>query len=283
MKTLLKKLSLFAVACCLFFSMPVLTAYADNDLDELTDSAEDDSGGYGNKSVSDYLKGYEPVTDKNMKSASVVASPIVNVIGNVIGFIVVIVSALIVLTTALDLMYIGVPFTRPHLNPNYGGGSQSMGGGMPMGGMGMGMGMRGGMGMGGMGMGGAQPQATGRHCWVSDEAIECTSMLGGQASGAQSMGGMSPMSGMGMGGMGMGMGGMGMGGMGMGSQPQQPASSTKSVILQYFKKRVFFIILFTICLITLTSSIFTDCGINLAALIFKIMEKVNSAIAGVSI
>lgn len=278
MKTLLKRLSLLAIACCLFFSTPI-AVYAD-DLDGLTESSSENSGDSGshdsyNRGLSDYLSGYTPVTDENIKSASTVASPIVNVIGNLIGFITIGAAALIMLTTALDLLYIGVPFTRTYLNPNYAsGGASSMGGGMPMGGMGMGM--RGGM-MGGMG-GGAPAQPTGRHCWVSDEAIACTAMLG-QQGGAQPMGGGMP----GMGGMGMMGGGMGMMGGGMmGGQPQ-PQASTKSVILTYFKKRVFFIALFTVALITLTSSIFTDCGINLAELVFKVMEKVNEAIGGVSL
>ena len=274
MKTLLKKLSLLAIACCLFFNLP-MAVYA-NDLDGLTESSSDNTGAEGsygsyNSGLREYLHGYTPVTDENIKSASTVASPIVNVVGNLIGFIVIVVASFIMLITALDLLYIGVPPVRPHLNPNYAsGGAQPMGG-MPMGGMGMGM--RGGM-MGGMG-GGAQAQPTGRHCWVSDEAIACTDLLG-QQGGAQPMGGGMPS----MGGMGMGMGMMG-GGM-MGAQPQ-PQMSTKSVILTYFKKRVFFIVFFTIAMITLTSSIFTDCGINLAELVFKVMEKVNSAISGVSI
>lgn len=79
------------------------------------------------------------------------------------------------------------------------------------------------------------------------------------------------------GGMGMGMGGMGMGG----QQPQ--AQSTKSVILTYLKKRSFFLVIFTVAGIVLLSSIFTDCGINLANLLVKVMNKINYAIGNVEI
>lgn len=79
--------------------------------------------------------------------------------------------------------------------------------------------------------------------------------------------------------MGMGMGGMGMGGMGGGGQQ----TSTKSVITQYFKKRVFFLVIFAVATILLTSSVFTDCGINLAELSFKVLDKVNAFIASLEI
>ena len=87
--------------------------------------------------------------------------------------------------------------------------------------------------------------------------------------------------GMGMGGMGMGMGGMGMG-MPMGGQQQQPMK-TKSVILEYLKKRIFFIVIFTVATIVLMSSIFTDCGINLAELLMKVMNKLNGSIQTVNV
>lgn len=284
MKTLFKKLSLFTVACCLFMTLSSTLAFAtdDSDLDGLTSdqnvqsqestSQSQDTGDNYNSGLTNYLKDYTPVTDENIQSASTIASPIVNVIGNVIGFLTLVTAALIMLVTALDLLYIGVPFTRPHLNPNYAmAGGQGGLGMSPMGGMG-GYGgyggMRGGM-MGGMGaMGGGAQDATPKHCWVSDEAVACTAHLAGQ------QGGMSPMGGMGaMGGMGM-MGGM---------QPQQQQMTTKSCIIMYFKKRVIFIVIFTVALIMLTSSVFTDCGINLAQLLFKIMTRVNSALGNVSI
>ena len=68
---------------------------------------------------------------------------------------------------------------------------------------------------------------------------------------------------------------------GMGGQQQQQSSS--SPIMTYLKKRSFFLIIFAVASILLLSSIFTDCGINLAALLNKVLIKVNNAIGGVNI
>lgn len=212
---------------------------------------------YGQGSVSDYLKGYTPVTKGNMNKASSLASPVVNFIGMLIGLVCVITTAGVGLITALDLLYIAIPPVRGFL---YEGAQQGgMTGGMP-GGMGMGN-MRGGMGMGGMGMGGMQPQG-GMHKirWVSDEVVATVAMCQPQGQG---------------GGMGMGM----MAG-GMGMQGAQQNMSTKSTISVYLKKRIFFLVLFAVASIVLLSTVFTDCGINVAALVMKIMAKVNGSIGG---
>lgn len=208
---------------------------------------------YGQGSVSDYLKGYTPVTKGNMNKASSLASPIVNFIGMLIGFVCVITTAGVGLITALDLLYIAIPPVRGFL---YEGAQQ---GGMA-GGMGMGN-MHGGMGMGGMGMGGMQPQGGMRKIrWVSDEVVATVAMCQPQGQG---------------GGMGMGM----MAG-GMGMQGAQQNMSTKSTISVYLKKRIFFLVLFAVASIVLLSTVFTDCGINVAALVMKIMAKVNGSIGG---
>lgn len=111
----------------------------------------------------------------------------------------------------------------------------------------------------GMGMGGGQQGGQKQRQWVSDECLAvCGQSGGGQAS-----------SGMGMG-MGMGMNSMG----GQGGQQQ----GAKSMILEYFKKRTIFLIIFAVATVMLTSSIFTDCGINLANLLFKVMDTVNGNI-----
>lgn len=116
--------------------------------------------------------------------------------------------------------------------------------------------------MGGMGapMGGAQP--AGRK-FISDEAEACVAQAGGSGGMA---GGMMP-------------GGMGMGAPMGGGQP----APTKSVILTYLKKRAFFLIIFAVASIVLMSSIFTDCGINLAALLTKIMNRLNGSISNVQV
>lgn len=264
-------LLVLCMICIMAFASPVCI-YAATDLDGLSSGSSTNTstshGSGDNTSISDYLKGYNPVTQDNMEKAGTMASPVVNALGTVSGFIIMLVSAGIFVVTALDLAYIGIPFLRPTLNPNYGAGAQ---GGSPMGGMGMGMGMRGGMGMGGMG-GGAQPAASGRRCLVSDEAVACVQMASqGQAQG-------SPMGG----GMGMMGGGMGMGGMGMGGAQAQP-TSTKSVIFTYLKKRTFFLIVFSVATVLLMSSIFTDCGLNLAELGIRVMNKLNDSISNINV
>lgn len=262
-----------ATICFVFFASAIPSFAAD--LDDLggsshtttqTQSGSSDSDG---NAVSDYLTGYTPVTSENMQKANEFAGPVATAIGTVTGAVLVIVSAGIFLVTALDLAYIGIPFLRKYLNPDYE--MQTQAGGAPM--MSGGYGMRGGM-MGGM-MGGGmqqQSQSTGRHRLVSDEAVLAVSLAQPQQqAGNPAMGG------------GM-MGGMGMGGMMGGGmqQPQQQQVSTKSVAFTYLKKRMFFVIIFTVCTIILTSSILTDCGINLAELLGKIIAKLNGSISGIS-
>lgn len=115
-----------------------------------------------------------------------------------------------------------------------------------------------------------RPLLTSKHQLVSDEALAAV----GGASGGQQAGGMgSPMGGMGSP-MGSPMGG------GMGGQQKQ---STKSVITTYFKKRVVFMVIFAVATVILTSSILTGVGINLAALLTEIIDKLNSIINGVKV
>lgn len=123
-----------------------------------------------------------------------------------------------------------------------------------------------------------RPLLTSKHQLVSDEALAAV----GGASGGQQAGGMgspmgSPMGG--MGGMGSPMGSPMGGGMGAGQQKQ----STKSVITAYFKKRVVFMVIFAVATVILTSSILTGVGINLAALLTEIINKLNSIINGVKV
>lgn len=204
-------------------------------------------------SISDYMRGHDAVSKKDMESASKIASPIVALIGKATGVIILLVDALIFLVTALDLLYIAVPFTRKYLNPA----NLQQGGGMLPG---MGMGARTGMSMGGGAQGAVDPNT---HKWVSDEAVAAIMM-----SQPQQQGGMT--------------GGMGMG-MGM-QQPQpQQQQSTKSTITTYFKKRIIFIVVFAIATTILMSSILVDCGLNLAQLMYKILGVFNDGISNVNI
>lgn len=239
MKRLLSSLSAFFVVLIIGCILAVPVS-ATNDMDGLTggNTAQGQQVDQGSNSrdagaLGDALQNYNPITDDNMSQAQALANPITNIVGNIIGAIVLLTAAGIFLITALDLAYIAMPFTRPLL--------------------------------------------TSKHQLVSDEALAAV----GGASGGQQAGGMgSPMGGMGspMGGMGSPMGSP-MGG-GMGGQQKQ---STKSVITTYFKKRVVFMVIFAVATVILTSSILTGVGINLAALLTEIIDKLNSIINGVKV
>ena len=237
-------------------------ALALGNLDNAGKSSQSVQGGSDDNPLTGYMKKYKPITEDNMKQAGVVATPIVNAIGTVTGFVLLIVMAGVGLITALDLAYIGIPRLRPLLAPNAGG-TQAGGMTSPMGGMGMGMHGRGMMGGGMMG-GSPQPSAGGLQ-WVSDEALASVAMAG--ASVQPAGGGMSPMG-----------GGMGM----MGATPQQPVKQS-SVIFTYLKKRVFFVVLFSVALILLTSSVLMDCGINIAELSIKVFNKLNGNISNINV
>lgn len=243
MKRLLSSLSAFFVVLIVGCILAVPVS-ATNDMDGLTggntaqEQQVDQGGSRDAGALGDALQNYNPITDDNMNQAKALANPITNIIGNIIGAIVLLTASGIFLITALDLAYIAMPFTRPLL--------------------------------------------TSKHQLVSDEALAA---VGGAGSGQQ-VGGMgSPMGGgMGspMGGMGSPMGGMGSpmgGGMGAGQQKQ----STKSVITAYFKKRVVFMVIFAVATVILTSSLLTGVGINLAALLTEIIEKLNGIINGVKV
>lgn len=239
MKRLLSSLSAFFVVLIVGCILAVPVS-ATNDMDGLTggntaqEQQVDQGGSRDAGALGDALQNYNPITDDNMNQAKALANPITNIIGNVIGAIVLLTASGIFLITALDLAYIAMPFTRPLL--------------------------------------------TSKHQLVSDEALAAVSGAGG----GQQAGGMgSPMGGMGspMGGMGSPMGSPMGGGMGAGQQKQ----STKSVITTYFKKRVVFMVIFAVATVILTSSILTGVGINLAALLTEIIEKLNGIINGVKV
>lgn len=267
MKQLFSKLSIFVVVCLISCFMLPFACYAAEDMDGVaqgsqTQQSQQQTGDDGDVgAIGDYMRGYNPVDDEDMAKANQIASPITNFIGSAIGVIVVIASAGIFLITALDLCYIGIPFTRRLLTMKYqlvsdealactpGAAPQQAGG---MGGQmgGMNGGMSGGMG----GFGGGMNSGFG----------------GGMNGGMSSMGGYG--------------GGMSaMGGMNGQMGAQQGQQGTKSCVVQYLKKRVVFIVVFTICTIILLSSAITGCGINLASLLLKILNKINGGIAGVSV
>ena len=241
-------------------------ALALGNLDNAGKSSQSVQGSSDDNPLTGYMKKYKPITEDNMKQAGVVATPIVSAIGTVTGFILLVVMAGVGLITALDLAYIGIPRLRPLLAPN--GGTRAGGMSSPMGGRGMGMhgrGMMGGGMMGGGMMGGSPQPSAGGHQWVSDEALASVAMAG--ASVQPAGGGMPPMG-----------GGMGM----MGATPQQPVKQS-SVIFTYLKKRVFFVVLFSVALILLTSSVLMDCGINIFELSIKVFNKLNGNISNINV
>ncbi len=192
--------------------------------------------------VADFFKNHQSMTSDQLNKASETISPITNIFGYLMGGIIALASSAIFLITALDLLYISVPPIRGLLYSG-GGQSQSMG-------MGGGYGNRG----YGMGMQGSQSTSKGSQ-WVSDEAVQCSALIGGGSSQS-----------------------MGMGGYGMQGGMQQQQMGTKSVIMTYFKKRIFFVILFAICTIILTSSILLGTGVNIAQWGMKLIEILNNSI-----
>lgn len=278
---------LLSVMCIFAFVFPMMAfAAGGTSLDDLsgqsTEPSDTPSGGQDSGStttqsdsggaIEDYLRGYTPVTGENMEQASAIASPIVNIIGTASGFIVMIASAGIFLITALDLLYIGMPPLRGLLNPAYASNSaQPAMGAMPP--MGAGFG-RGGM-FGGFG---AQVNCgeTGlRRRWISDEADFCVTNY---ALKPQQQGG--------------GAGAMPVGG-GFGAVPGvppvpamggQPAPmKAKSIILEYLKKRSFFLIIFATATVVLMSSVLTDCGLNLAQLLIRLINRGSNSLSNVNV
>lgn len=179
-------------------------------------TVNDDTG------VSDFFKNHRPMTSEQLNQASYTVTPITNIFGYLIGAIIALTSTGIFLITALDLLYISIPPVRGMLYSG-GGGAQ--------------------------GNGGKSSQ------WVSDEAVQCSALLGGGSSGGMS-------------------GGYAMGS--MGQQYQQ--GGTKSIIMAYLKKRIFFVILFAVCTVILTSSILLGTGVNLAQWGMKLIEILNNSI-----
>lgn len=146
--------------------------------------------------------------------------------------------------TVLDLLYIAVPPVRSMLYAGSSGGSS------------------GGMGFGGSGFGGGgqQSSSSGKQ-WISDEAKAVVGDLEGSSGGNS-------------GGFG---GGMGFGGSGFGGGGSQPEKSKKSVITSYAKKRVVFLVVFGVVALLLTSTIFTDIGVNVGAWLMDKLLSFNSS------
>ena len=210
--------------------------------DGIGDNVESRNSSSQDNGVADFFKNHQSMTSDQLNKASETISPITNIFGYLMGGVIAFASSALFLITALDLLYIAVPPVRGIL---YSGG-QTQGASMGMGG---GYGGR-----YGMGMQGSQSTSKGTQ-WVSDEAVQCSALIGGGSTQS-----------------------MGMGGYGMQGGMQQQQMGTKSVIMTYFKKRIFFVILFAICTIILTSSILLGTGVNLAQWGMKLIEILNNSI-----
>ena len=248
----------FAIAICSIAtaSSPMVAYALEDNLGGQNGSSS--SGGISDLSSKDQglvdaMTGWDGgMSGQDFAKASTTMAPLTNLIGYAVGIILVLVFAGVFLITALDLLYLAIP---PFRNALYKGGQAG--------------GMQGGM-QGGYG--GMQQQsgvAAKLTQWISDEAVQCASMLGG---GAQSQ----PMGG------GPGMGGYGMGGYGMQQQGMQQGAQQgapmKSVIGMYCKKRMFFMVFLAVSALVLTSSILMKTGINLGAWVLKIFNTLNNKI-----
>ena len=267
--TLRKGVGIGLLACSLAVVNPVVTTpviYAssiDNDLgfskassggsNSSNQSASNlfDNGNVSQEdiNVGNYIKNQRGMSTEQLNKASAVVSPLTNVIGYLIGAVIVIIMTGIFFVTALDLLYISIPFVRPLLYaPGTDGTGAMTGGRMPgYGGYGGGYGGYGGM-----------PQQGGRvrkTQWVSDEAVQCAAMLGG-SSGTEGMGMMSRV-----------------------GQPPQQQMSKGSVIKSYFIKRALFMVLLAVCIVVLTSSVLLGTGVNIANWGIKILDSLNKVMS----
>lgn len=220
--------------------------------------------------------------EEDIAIANQIIAPIADIMNKVMAIILGVTSLLMMFTTTLDLLYLAFPPVRDYLDGGRQGRNQMMMGGRGMGGRGMG-GMRGGMGMGrmgGMGMGGMGMGGMG-------------GMNGMGGMGGMGMGGMNGMGGMGMqGGMQQGMGapvGGGLSAVGrwvsdeavsacnecmggaMEGQMGMQGTTVKSMVFCYIKKRSMFLLLFGVCVILFSSTVFFDLGARLGTWILRMI------------
>lgn len=190
------------------------------------------------------------VTTESLEIANEKLAPVAEFMNTVSSFILGIIFIALAFITIIDFLYIAVPFTRDFLDGGGQGGNMANTRGNN-GGMGMNRGFGGPMGMGGMsggyGQGGGQNQqnvgggfsAIGR--LVSDEAL--ASVIEGQASSQNAM---------------------------------QGRGSMKITVGIYMKKRAFFLIMFGICTVLFTTTVFTDIGIKIGLWLLRLLTGVGA-------
>lgn len=191
--------------------------------------------------ITDYLRNYKGVTQKDMERANRYAGPLASVIGTANGFVLLLSWVAVTFFSALDLFYLVVPPVRDTLNPPMGGRrwvsdeaiSVLMEAGMAQGG-GMAQGMP-------QGAGGMNPMMGG--------------MYPGRSGGRF---GRNPMM-------------TGMAGNMMGGMPQADIRPGLNIlVLSYAKKRIIMVIVFFAASVILTSSVLVGAGLNIAEAIIRI-------------
>ena len=195
------------------------------------------------KALGNFLGQHRGVTSDQLNSASEVVSPITNAVGYIAAFIIALTASAIFLITALDILYIAVPFVRPFLYTSGTDGTGAMTAGRYGGGPG-GYG-----GYGGYAQNTPSSSSGRRHQFISDEAVTCAALLGG-SSRTENIG-----------------------------APGQRTNETRgSVIKAYLVKRAGFMVLFVICVVVLMSSALMGTGANLANFSIKIITAINNAL-----
>lgn len=215
-----------------------------NPVQQFKDNLPNNNDGSG---ITDYLNGYNPVDRDSMNRAQSVVSPLANVIKTIISVILVALPVILFLVSAVDMVYLTVPFSRSLLCPGGQESMSSMSGGM--GGYGAGMG---GYGAGyGAGMGAQMTGSSGRK-FISDDAEQALQEAQAASAGAAN----SSM------GMQAGYGGM---------QQAKPAK-TKSPLMIYMKKRVWMYVVFGLSLVLLFSNVWLQWGAGLANWIVSLIS-----------
>lgn len=197
------------------------------------------------KAVANWIKNQRGMTSDHLNIASRTLSPITNLVGYIIGGALVIMFCGIFVITSLDLVYISIPPLRNFLYKAGTDGTGAYTGGGMAGGYNRGMYGNSMAGAGGASGGSGKPTQ-----WVSDEAVECASLIGGSARSTS-----------------------------MGTNGSGQEYSKKSVITLYFKKRIVVMIMLVITAIVLTSSALLGTGANISQWLLKVISLINNYIS----
>lgn len=219
----------------------------------------------GSNQGREFIRGYNPLSEFD-PSGNPMMNWVLAFIGKVTSGAIWLIVAFFFFVTAMDLMYILIPFMRPWLvDPNEDG----QGGQMPgFGG--------GGAAMGGWGAGGAnqtsQKKSIFNRQWVSDEAVASVKLLGGSAQAQMGGGGM----------MGNPMGGMG--GFGaQGAAPEQDSNSRRTVLGDWMKARIKVMIMFGIAIVLLTGSTLMGFGMDIGTWLMKFIIYIGQLVSGADV